>query len=160
MKFTKRGIGWLIAGVIICFAVTESDGIADAVSTLLIGFTFIAIYLMKQKFAPAGIGWFIAGGIMGAFGVDTLIEFVLKITRYGDFDKDDLSTMCIALLIAGGCLYAFYRKNTEDLEDLASGNLSNMVDTEIEEVEAKDKDEEVDIELEVSGTEESKDDPE
>ena len=158
MKLTSKGIGWAIAGGIVCMAVTESSGIADAVSTLMIGFTLIAIYLMKQKFAPAGIGWFLAGGIMAAFCVDTTIAFITDTVRYGSPDKDDISTMIIALVIAGGCLYAFYRKNTQDLEDLAAGNLSDMVETEIE--PPSDKEGEVEIELEVSGTEESTDDTE
>jgi hypothetical protein len=66
--------------------------------------------------------------------------------------------MIIALVIVGGCLYAFYRKNTQDLEDLAAGNLSDMVETEIE--PPSDKEGEVEIELEVSGTEESSNDTE
>ena len=69
MKLTPKGIGWLIAGLIICASSTEASGIASKLRTIALGLVYVAVYLIKQVFAPRMIGWFIAGGILLAFVV-------------------------------------------------------------------------------------------
>lgn len=116
MKSRGRGIGWLIAGALICCSMTETDGVASAAGTVAIGFVFIAIYLMKQKFDPSGIGWFIGGGIVGAFCLEETLNLVYGLVSRIPLVKDDLSTIMIGLIIALGCFYMFYRSNRNELE--------------------------------------------
>ncbi len=121
MKFTSKGIGWLIAGGIICASSVESDSISSAIGTMLLGFVFIAIYLMKQYFVPKGIGWFIAGGIFVAFSVETALGVTGELFRNSFLNRDDLSTTLIGIVIAAGCMYAFYRRNKREVDSFATG---------------------------------------
>ena len=49
MKFTGKGIGWLIAGALVCVSAFPGDSIGGILSTVAIGLVFIAVYLMKQR---------------------------------------------------------------------------------------------------------------
>ncbi len=119
MKFTSKGIGWLIAGLIICYSATQPDDLAGTIGSFLLGLVFVVVYLMKQSFDPAGKGWFIAGGILTAFLVETTIETLAETFRGHPFDKDDLSTILIVLVIVCGCFYVFYRKNKYEIDEAA-----------------------------------------
>lgn len=119
MKLTRKGIGWLIAGLIICYSATQPDDLAGTIGSFLLGLVFVAVYLMKQIFEPAGKGWFIAGGIMTAFLVETTMETLAETFRGHPFDKDDLSTILIVLAIVCGCFYAFYRRNKYEIDEAA-----------------------------------------
>lgn len=116
MRFSGRGIGWLIAGALICCSMTEADSAASAAGTVALGFVFIAIYLMKQKFDPSGIGWFIAGGILTAFCIEEMLGVIGGFVTRFSIVKDDLSTILISVIFASGCLYMFYRSNKSELE--------------------------------------------
>lgn len=116
MKLTARGIGWLIAGVLVCCSMTETDSIASAAGTLGIGITFIAVYLMKQKFDPSGIALFIVGGIFGAFTLEETLNFIYGFVSRLPVVKDDLSTILLGGFVTVGCFYAFYRMNKGALE--------------------------------------------
>ena len=107
MRFTSKGIGWLIAGAIICAVSVESDSWASAAGTLLFGLVFVSVYFIKQFFDPRGTGWFIAGGIFLAFSVETLLGVTGGLLKNSFLNRDDLSTTLIGLVIAGGCLFAF-----------------------------------------------------
>ena len=100
MKLSTKGIGWLIAGGIICLSATESYGFRSTLSTIALGMVFILIYVMKQIFDPRGIGWFIPGGVLLAFLVEE------------GFTEEGLTT----LVISTACLVAFYLKNREELQ--------------------------------------------
>lgn len=119
MRFSTKGIGWLIFGVIVCLSSTESDDIPGIASTIALGLVFIAIYLMKQRFDPKGIGWFIAGGGLLAFCLDELLSilggFVLSLSIL----PGDLSDMLIGFIVAAVCLYMFYRTNKYAIDDVA-----------------------------------------
>jgi hypothetical protein len=95
MKFTTKGIGWLIFGVIVCASSTEAYGIAAKMSTIMLGLVFVLVYFLKQLFVPRGIGWFIAGGILVAFAVEEGLT------------DDGL----LAVGIAAACLMVFYFRN-------------------------------------------------
>lgn len=116
MRFSGKGVGWLIAGALICCSMTEADSVASAAGTVALGFVFIAIYLMKQKFDPSGIGWFIAGGILTAFCFEEMLGVIGGFVTRFSIVKDDLSTILISVIIALGCLYMFYRSNRSELE--------------------------------------------
>ena len=120
MKFTSKGIGWLIAGGIICAAAVGDDSLASAAGTALVGLVFIAVYFIKQYFDPAGIGWFIAGGILLAFSAETMLGVTGGILKGSFLDRDSLSDVLISLVIAAGCLFAFYKRNQREVDELAS----------------------------------------
>ena len=117
MRLSGRGIGWLIAGVFICTAATEAEDISGAVSTIAIGLVFAAIYFMKQRFDPEGLGWWIAGGILMAFCLEGLLDIAFGFVSKHSILPGDLSDMLIGFIIAVICLFVFYRKNKEELED-------------------------------------------
>lgn len=122
MKWSGKGIGWLIAGLLICATAFPGNGIADVMSTIAIGLVFILIFLMKQRFQPRGLGWFIAGGILIAFAVDCFFDQLgAFFSKDGGADSGLLSDMFISLIIAGGFMYLFYRRNRRTLEDAANG---------------------------------------
>ena len=122
MKWSGRGIGWLIAGALICATAFPGNGIADVISTIAIGLVFIVIFLMKQRFQPRGLGWFIAGGILLAFAVDCFFnQLGAFFSKDGGADSGLLSDMIIALIIACGFMYMFYRRNRGAMEDVANG---------------------------------------
>ena len=121
MKFSKKGIGWLIFGLIVCFSATEGDDIADIVSSIMLGLVFVAIYLMKQKFDPKGIGWFIGGGVLLAFCSDQLLTIAAGLVRSFSIIPGDLSDMFISLIISCILLYVFYSKNKDALDCVADG---------------------------------------
>ena len=100
MKLTPKGIGWLIAGLIICASSTEASGIASKLSTIALGLVFVAVYLIKQVFAPRMIGWFIAGGILLAFVVEE------GLSEEG----------WISVGIAAVCLIVFFLLNRDEIE--------------------------------------------
>jgi hypothetical protein len=114
MKLTAKGIGWLIAGLIICASSTEAYGIAAKLSTITLGFVFVAVYLMKQIFVPRGIGWFIAGGILLAFVVEE------GLSEEG----------WISVGIAAACLMVFYFRNKDGLEAVSGGTIEYYPDEE------------------------------
>lgn len=114
MKLTAKGIGWLIAGLIICASATESYGIAAKLSTIALGLVFVAVYLMKQIFVPRGIGWFIAGGVLVAFVVEE------GLTEEG----------LISVGIAAACLMVFYFRNKDGLEAASGGTIEYYPDEE------------------------------
>ena len=120
MRFTSKGIGWLIAGGIICAAAVGDDSLTSAAGTALFGLVFIAVYFIKQYFDPAGIGWFIAGGILLAFSAETMLGVTGGIFKNSFLDRDSLSDVLISLVIAAGCLFAFYKRNQREVDDLAS----------------------------------------
>lgn len=122
MKLSTKGIGWLIAGGIICLSATESYGFRSTLSTIALGMVFILIYVMKQIFDPRGIGWFIAGGVLLAFLVEE------------GFTEEGLTT----LVISTACLVAFYLKNREELQALMNGERI-VYDDEYYEEEAYDE---------------------
>ena len=100
MKWSGRGIGWLIAGALICATAFPGNGIADVISTIAIGLVFIVIFLMKQRFQPRGLGWFIAGGILLAFAVDCFFnQLGAFFSKDGGADSGLLSDMIIALML-------------------------------------------------------------
>ena len=105
MKLSTKGIGWLIAGGIICLSATESYGFRSTLSTIALGMVFILIYVMKQIFDPRGIGWFIPGGVLLAFLVEE------------GFTEEGLTT----LVISTACLVVFYLKNREELQAIMNG---------------------------------------
>lgn len=117
MRLSGKGIGWLIAGALVCCSITETDGVAGAAGTLAIGFVLIAVYLMKQRFDPAGIGWFIGGGIMIAFCIEETLRMLGGFVSGFSILGDDLSTILIGVIVAAGCMYMFYRRNRMELED-------------------------------------------
>ena len=121
MKLDSKGIGWLIAGVVICASSFPGTGVADMISTLLIGFTFIAVYVMKQKFKPAGLGWFIAGGIFFAFTMDIVFEAAAGLFSRGSDDAGLLSSIMIGGALTFFFLMMFYHRNREVLHDVANG---------------------------------------
>ena len=100
MKITTKGIGWLIAGLVICASSTEASGIASKLSTIALGLVFVAVYLIKQVFAPRMIGWFIAGGILLAFVVEE------GLSEEG----------WISVGIAAVCLIVFFLLNRDEIE--------------------------------------------
>ncbi len=120
MKLSLKGIGWLIAGGIICASATEAYGVAAKMSTIALGLVFVAVYLMKQIFKPARIGWFIAGGILVAFVVEE------GLTEEGLF----------SLGIAAVCLGIFYFKNRDVLREIMDGGTLEYYPDE-EETEAE-----------------------
>lgn len=120
MRFTSRGIGWLIAGGIICATAISSDSFASGVGTAAFGLVFVAVYFIKQFFDPGGIGWFIAGGILTAFCIETMLGVTAGIFRNSLLDRDSLSDVLITLIIALGCFYAFYKRNKSEIDDVAS----------------------------------------
>lgn len=114
MKFTSKGIGWLIFGVIVCASSTEAYGIAAKLSTIALGAVFIAVYLMKQVFTPRGIGWFIAGGILVAFTVEEGLT------------DDGL----LSVGIAAACLMVFYFRNKDGMGEAMDGTIEYYPDEE------------------------------
>lgn len=152
MKFTSEGIGWLIAGGIICASATGSDGFASAIGTLMIGLVFAAVYFIKQFFDPAGLGWFIAGGILLAFCVETMIGVAGGLFRNSFLNRDDFSDTLVALVTALGCMFAFYLKNKSEIDDLdddAAVREGCEMDVIVanEEPAAEDKTSEIEFEL-------------
>lgn len=133
MRFTSKGIGWLIAGGLICSTAVGDDSITSAVGTALFGLVFIVVYIMKQYFEPKGVGFFIAGGILLAFGVETFLGMTGGLIKNSFLDRDDLSSVLFAIVIAGACLFAFYRRNRSAVDDLAAIEF---------EIETKDEDKE------------------
>ena len=114
MKFTSKGIGWLIFGVIVCASSTEAYGIAAKLSTIMLGLVFVLVYFLKQIFVPRGIGWFIAGGILVAFAVEEGLT------------DDGL----LAVGIAAACLMVFYFRNKDGLEAVSGGTIEYYPDEE------------------------------
>ena len=133
MRFTSKGIGWLIAGAIIAASAVDSDSLSSAAGTLLFGLVFAAVYVIKQFFDPKGTGWFIAGGIMLAFSVETMLGVTGGILKNSFLDRDDLSTTLIGLIIACACLFAFYKNNKHAVDHLASQAGIEMPQTGYEE---------------------------
>ena len=121
MKLSSKGIGWLIAGALVCASAFPGSGIADVMSTIMIGLVFIAVYVMKQRFRPAGIGWFIGGGILLAFCVDLFFDMAGGLFSQIGLDAGGLSDLFIGLICAFGCMFMFYRKNKEVIADVADG---------------------------------------
>ena len=121
MRFSGKGIGWLIFGLIVCMSSTEADDIPGVASSIALGLVFIAIYLMKQRFQPRGIGWFIGGGILLAFTLDELLSLMSGFISTLSILPGDLTDMFIGGIAATGCLYMFYKRNREDLNDYADG---------------------------------------
>ena len=120
MKLSSKGIGWLIAGALICAAAFPGDGIADMVSTIMIGLVFIAIYFLKQRFKPRGLGWFIAGGIMTAYLMDCLLDMAGGMfSQYTG--SSDFSDRLFSSIFACFFLLMFYRSNKVVLDDIADG---------------------------------------
>lgn len=119
MKFGTKGIGWLIAGALVCVSAFPGDSIASVLSTVAIGLTFIAVYVMKQRFSPVAIAWFIAGGILIAFCVDCLFEMTAGVFSGSGADAGGLSDMLIGAICAFGCMFMFYRRNTKAMADAA-----------------------------------------
>jgi hypothetical protein len=105
MKITTKGIGWLIAGLVICASSTEASGIASKLSTIALGLVFVAVYLIKQVFVPRMIGWFIAGGILLAFVVEE------GLSEEG----------WISVGIAAVCLIVFFLLNRDEIEAARAG---------------------------------------
>ena len=105
MKLTLKGIGWLIAGLIVCASSTKSVGLAAKMSTIALGLVFVAVYLIKQFFTPKGIGWFIAGGVLVAFVVEE------GLTEEG----------WTSLAIAAACLAVFYFTNRDGIGAAVDG---------------------------------------
>ena len=114
MKFTTKGIGWLIFGVIVCASSTEAYGIAAKMSTIMLGLVFVLVYFLKQLFVPRGIGWFIAGGVLVAFAVEEGLT------------DDGL----LAVGIAAACLMVFYFRNKDGLEAVSGGTIEYYPDEE------------------------------
>lgn len=114
MKFTTKGIGWLIFGVIVCASSTEAYGIAAKLSTIMLGLVFVLVYFLKQLFVPRGIGWFIAGGILVAFAVEEGLT------------DDGL----LAVGTAAACLMVFYFRNKDGLEAVSGGTIEYYPDEE------------------------------
>lgn len=119
MKLTKKGVGWLIFGLLVVFSATESDDIPGIASSIALGLVFIALYFMKQRFDPKGTGWFIMGGMLLAFCLDEVLSAVLGFVSKLSILPGDLSDILISLLCAFGCLFMFYRSNKEELHDYA-----------------------------------------
>ncbi len=129
MRFSTKGIGWLIFGLLVCASATDPTDFSDAVGTFLIGLVFVAVYLMKQRFAPKGIGWFIAGGIVLAFSAECLAELLLNVLRSYSVDSSEMSDMLIGFIVACVLLFVFYRKNkygvyetAESIDDVDDGD--------------------------------------
>lgn len=116
MKWTGKGVGWLIAGALICVSAFPGEDIADMISTIMIGLVFIAIFLMKQRFEPRGLGWFIGGGILIAFCMDMLFGIAGGFFSSISADSSDLSDMLIGFICACGCMFMFVRKNKPILD--------------------------------------------
>ena len=121
MKLSSKGIGWLIAGVVICASAFPGTGIGDIMSTLMIGLVFIAVYVMKQRFRPAGTGWFIAGGFFMAFTVDCFFDVAGSFFSQGSNASGDLSSVVIGAAVTCFLMFMFYSRNKEVLKDVADG---------------------------------------
>ena len=121
MKLDSKGIGWLIAGGVICASSFPGKDVGDMMSTILIGLTFIAVYAMKQKFRPVGLGWFIAGGIFFAFTMDIIFEAAAGLFSRGSDDAGLLSSIMIGGALTFFFLLMFYHRNREVLQDVANG---------------------------------------
>ena len=161
MKFTSKGIGWLIAGLIICYSATQPDDLAGTIGSFLLGLVFVVVYLMKQSFEPAGKGWFIAGGILTAFLVETTMETLAETFRGHPFDKDDLSTILIVLVIVCGCFYAFYRVNKYEIDETAAEfGIGDYYPTRILDAEDEDTEAEPDTGEEPEAAEPEQEEPE
>ena len=119
MKLTGRGIGWLIAGALVCASSIETDNIPGTVGTFAIGLVFVAVYFIKQRCDPCGIGWFIAGGIFLAFSLEELLTVLGGFISRFPTPSDNLSNMLIGFIVALALLYVFYRKNRDELQDVA-----------------------------------------
>ena len=119
MKLTGRGIGWLIAGALVCASSIETDNIPGTVGTFAIGLVFVAVYFIKQRFDPCGIGWFIAGGIFLAFSLEELLTVLGGFISRFPTPSDDLSNTLIGFIVALALLYIFYRKNRDELRYVA-----------------------------------------
>ena len=156
MRFTSKGIGWLIAGGLICSTTVGDDSITSAIGTALFGLVFIVVYIMKQYFDPKGVGFFIAGGILLAFGVETFLCMTGGLLKNSFLDRDDLSSVLFAIIIAGACLYGFYRRNKSEVDDLADMRMDmNMYGPETAEPTAEETDSEIEFEIETKdGTKE------
>ena len=119
MKFSTKGIGWLIFGALVCFSATESYDLPGIASSIALGLVFIAIYLMKQKFNPRGLGWFIVGGILLAFCLDQFLSIVGGFASRLSVLPDELSDLLIGFILAAGCMFMFYRRNKAAIDDVA-----------------------------------------
>lgn len=164
MRFTSEGIGWLIAGGIICATAIGSDGFASAVGMVMIGLVFVAVYFIKQYFDPAGLGWFIAGGLLLAFCVETMIGVAGGLFRESFLNRDDLSDTLVTLIIALGCMFAFYKRNKRAVDDLAddiASDISMHADHKVHVIVAKEEPAEAantsEIEFELDNREEPDD---
>lgn len=119
MKLSGRGIGWLIFGIIVCMSATESEGMPAVIGTIAMGLVFIAVYFIKQRFDPDGTGWFIAGGIFLAFSFEQLLSIMTGFISRFSILPGELSDMLTGFIVAVICLYVFYRKNKDNLEEAA-----------------------------------------
>ena len=115
MKLTFKGIGWLIFGLLIIASSFETYGWADKLSTIGIGLTFVAVYVMKQIFKPRMYGFFIAGGIMLSFCI------------YNGINEE----LIMPLAIAVACLGAFYVLNKRSVDAIVD-DIDSLGDDEIE----------------------------
>ena len=148
MKWNGKGIGWLIAGALICVSAFPGSDMADMMSTIAIGVVFIAIFFMKQRFKPRGLGWFIAGGILLAFCVDCLFNIIGGfISRYSIVNSGDMSDMLIAFILACGFMFMFYRSNRRALEDVVD-DMDSSEESEFPYQEEVFKEETVTVETE------------
>lgn len=117
MKLTFKGIGWLIFGLLIIVSTFDTYGWRDKLSSMGIGVTFIAVYVMKQFFKPRWYGFFIAGGILLSFCI------------YNGFNRE----LIYPLLLAAAFMGVFYWKNREpvnamieDIDTLGNDELGNF----------------------------------
>ena len=105
MRFTTKGIGWLIAGGIIAASSAEASGLTAKLSTIALGLVFILIYVMRQFFKPHGIGWFIAGGVLLAFSIEMGLD----------------SSGLMGIFLGVVFLFLFYSKNKEVFDSMMAG---------------------------------------
>lgn len=115
MKLTWKGIGWLVFGIMMMAASTSAYGIAEKISDIGIGLTFVAVYVMKQIFKPRMYGFFIAGGIMLSFCI------------YNGINEE----LIMPLAIAVACLGAFYVLNKRSVDAIVD-DIDSLGDDEIE----------------------------
>lgn len=115
MKLTWKGIGWLVFGIMMMAASTSAYGIAEKISDIGIGLTFVAVYVMKQIFKPRMYGFFIAGGIMLSFCI------------YNGINEE----LIVPLAIAVACLGAFYVLNKRSVDAIVD-DIDSLGDDEIE----------------------------
>lgn len=145
MRFTTKGLGWLIFGGLVIASATESHGVFAVLSTIVLGLVFIAIYVMRQFFKPRGLGWYILGGMLLAFCVesgynsDTLISLVVGLTLLAVFylkNKDELLAMVDGIVLDEP-LEAYYQDAGVEGPEAEDGDIIEIVEV-VEEVTETD----------------------